>query len=220
MRAIELPETVALLAALPPAADLLRRPEVATAWDSPTDLPGYTVGGVAGHLVRAVGRAEPTLEGPTPVGDEAALTDWYLMNRVAAPADLDGDFPRFLREDGERLARQGPSALAEELEAICDRLRERLAEEDADRYVAVVLTERPVPLVDYLASRLLEVVVHADDVAAGAGTESPSFGPPVIDAATGFLMRLARARSGDLAVVRALTRQDRVADPYAVLRVL
>jgi uncharacterized protein (TIGR03083 family) len=193
---------------------------VAAAWADASDLPRYSVGGVAGHLVRAVGRLEATLDGPAPEGDDAPLTEWYLDNRVAGPEDLDGDFPTFLRDDGERLAAQGPDALTAELDGLGVRLAERLAAEDAGRRVAVVLTQRPVPLVDYLGSRLVEVVVHADDIAVGAGVDGPRMPAEVVDATVAFLLRLARARSGDLAVVRAMTRAGRVADPADVLRVL
>jgi hypothetical protein len=139
---------------------------------------------------------------------------------VAAPEDLDSDFARFLVDDGEGLAAQGPPALADELDALAGRLPARLAAEDADRRVNAIRTPKPVRLADYLASRVLEVVVHADDVATGAGIEAPTFAEVVGDTATGFLLRLARSRSGDVAVLRAFTRADRVANPYDVLRVL
>ena len=60
------------------------------------------------------------------------------------------------------------------------------------------------PLRDYLASRVLEVVVHADDVATGGGIAAPTFDAVVVD----------------VAVLRAFTRSNRVTDPYDVLRVL
>lgn len=220
MRAIDLPTAQALLASIPEAAGLIRRPEVAEAWRDASDLPGYTVGGVAGHLLRAVSRLEPTLKAAAPDGELAPLTEWYLLNRVTSGEDLDGELPRLLRQDGEQLAAQGPESLADELDGLSRRLHERLAGEDADRTVGVVLTRRPVLLGDYLASRLLEVVVHADDVAFGAGTATPEMPGPVADAATAFLLRLARARSGDLAVLRAFTRAGRTETSGDVLRVL
>lgn len=220
MQAIDLPVTRALVISIPLASELLRRPAVARAWGDASDLPGYTVGGVAGHLLRAVGRIEPTLQSAVAPGEPAPLTEWYLANRVATPADHGGDFPRSLRRDGEHLAAKGPQTIADELDALSRRLQESLATEDADRHVSVVLTSRPVPLVDYLASRLLEVVVHGDDVAFGSGTETPDLPEEVADAVGTFLLRLARARSGDLTVIRAFTRADRLADPYQALRVL
>ena len=220
VNASELRESRALVASLPAAAELLRRPEVATAWERPSSLPEYTVGGVAGHLVRAAGRLEQVLDLDEPTGEEAAFTEWYLANRFATPADIDDQFARFLRDDGEQLAAQGAEALAGELDALGPRLADRLATVPADRRVNAVRTPKPVRIDDYLASRVLEVVVHADDVATGAGCDPPAFADEVIEVATGFLLRLARSRSGDLAVVRAMTRAERLSDPYDVLRVL
>lgn len=45
MQAIDLPESRALLVALPPTVELVGRPEVAGAWASPSAVAGYTVGG-------------------------------------------------------------------------------------------------------------------------------------------------------------------------------
>ena len=210
----------ALVAALAPTAALLRDPRVDEAWERATDLPGYTVGGVAGHLVRAVGRFEQVLDLDPPTGELAHLTDWYLANRFDTPGAPGDEFAQFLRDDGEEMATKGAAALADELDALAARLEARLQAEPADRLVNAVRTPKPVRLLEYVESRVLEVVVHADDVASGAGVEPPDLGPMAMDVATSFLLRLARARSGDLAVVRSLTRADRMADPYDVLRVL
>ena len=220
MQAWDTQPAKALVVALAPTAALFRDPRVAAAWNRPSDLAGYTVGGVAGHLARAAGRLEQVLDLEPPTGERAELTEWYLANRFDTPGDLGDEFAQFLRDDGEELARKGAVALADELDALAVRLEARLQDEPADRDVNAVRTKKPVWLPDYLASRVLEVVVHADDVASGAGVDPPDLGPMAIDVATHFLLQLARARSGDVAVVRAFTRADRVADPYDVLRVL
>jgi len=220
MQAIELPEAQALLAALPRAAALVRRPEVAAAWGRASDLPGYSVGGVAGHLVRATERMFGTLDGPDPDGDPVGFDAWYLANRMATAADLDEPLARWLVDDGEELAAAGPEPTAAQLGALVATFRDRLAEEPAHRRVSVVRTEHPVPLRDYVASRLVEVVVHADDVATGAGLDDGGLGDDVVAAANAVIIEMAAARSGGRAVLRALTRSDRVADPYDVLRVL
>lgn len=220
MEAIELPESGALLTALPPAEVLIRSPAVAHSWGDPSELTGFSVGGLAGHLFRAVERLLATLDGPSPEGEPAGPADWYLGNRRAGPTGPDDDLAKLIVADGERLAAQGPNTVASELASVARRIRARLAEADADRTVAVARTDRPVPLRDYIGTRLLEVVVHADDLALSAACESADLGPDVLAAASELLFTMARDRSGDLAVVRALTRAERVADPYEVLRVL
>jgi hypothetical protein len=103
-------------------------------------------------------------------------------------------------------------------------LAARLATEPPDRAVTVVRTRRPVPLADYLASRVVEVVVHGDDLVCSLdpadGDEAPEPPARAVEVATALLLTGARQRCGDRAVLRALTRAERVPDPADVLRVL
>lgn len=218
--AVDLPESQALLAALPGAAALVRRPEVSATWAQPSKLTGFTVGGVAGHLCRATQRLLPTLDGPEPAGQPAGFEAWYLANRMTGPEDLGGDIALWIVDDGEQRAAKGPEAVAADLDALVVEVRERLAVEDAGRHIAVMRTDRPVPLRSYIGSRLLEVVIHADDLAVSAGLARSPIEDHVVGAACDLLAAMARARSGNLDVLRALTRAERVVDPYEVLRVL
>lgn len=70
---------------------------------------------------------------------------------------------------------------------------------------------------DYLLTRVVELLVHADDLAVSVGQEIDLPGD-ASSVAFGVFVDLARARSGDLAVLRAFTRKER-GDPD-VLRVL
>jgi hypothetical protein len=73
-----------------------------------------------------------------------------------------------------------------------------------------------VPLVvrfsDWLPTRVMELVVHGDDLAASVGIDAP---PPSEAAAVtiDLMVALARAVHGDLAVVRALARRERASRP-------
>ena len=71
---------------------------------------------------------------------------------------------------------------------------------------------------DYLITRLLEVVVHTDDLAVSLGIEPPDFPRPATAAVIDCLLEVARRRHGDIAVVRAFTRRER--DRPEALRVL
>jgi hypothetical protein len=99
----------------------------------------------------------------------------------------------------------------------------------ASRFAAgiVVLRQRAVPLapsatvelfgrvlrIDECATAcLLELVVHADDLAVSLGVPPPAFTEPVMDLVTVTLCRIARARHGDLAVMRSLSRSERAPD--------
>jgi hypothetical protein len=122
-----------------------------------------------------------------------------------------------VRAKGEAEAAEGHAALVARLEAMIERLEERLGREPAGRRMEVfkglVLT-----LDDYLLTRLVEQLVHCDDLAVSLGIATPAFPPGAMDLALGTLVDVARFRHGDLAVLRALTRRER--DPIDALRVL
>ena len=64
---------------------------------------------------------------------------------------------------------------------------------------------------DYLRSRLVEVLVHTDDLATSVGIDAGPPPPSAVDVALAFLLEAARRDHGDLAVLRAFTRCERVA---------
>jgi hypothetical protein len=97
-------------------------------------------------------------------------------------------------------------------------LQDLLSTADPARLVSVVnVRGGATPLETYLRTRVVELVVHGDDLSASVGLayEVPAAAAEVT---LGVCLELARARSGDLAVVRAFTRRER-ADP-GTLRVL
>jgi len=71
---------------------------------------------------------------------------------------------------------------------------------------------------DYLPTRIVEIVVHADDLAVSVGAPPVPFPADVVDVVVDVLVRTARVTHGDLAVVRALSRRER--DAADALRVL
>ena len=71
---------------------------------------------------------------------------------------------------------------------------------------------------EYLRTRVVELVVHADDLAASVGVAPMAPRPETGKIAIDALVDVARIRHGDLAVLRALARRER--DPVGALRVL
>lgn len=69
----------------------------------------------------------------------------------------------------------------------------------------------------YLRTRVVELAVHGDDLAASVGLAF-DVPPAVADIVFGVCLELARARAGDLQVLRAFVRRERAAP--GVLRVL
>jgi hypothetical protein len=70
---------------------------------------------------------------------------------------------------------------------------------------------------EFLATRVVEVMVHADEIAASVALPSPSFPSESGDAVIARLVGVCRRRRGDTAVIRAFTRRER--DAVDALRV-
>ena len=62
---------------------------------------------------------------------------------------------------------------------------------------------------DWLTTRLMEIVVHSDDLAASVGVAPPAWSPEVLAPVLGLLTGVAVERHGQDAVVRALSRPQR-----------
>jgi uncharacterized protein (TIGR03083 family) len=202
------------------ALGVVRSAPVAERWDTDSVLHGLTVGALAAHLYMAIRRLESALAQPEPEAPRvvAGIADFYGPNRMDDSGQLDDAFHVAIRAEAAERSGQGASALVERLEALFDRLRASLAGEAMKRLVPVLRIEGGAALLsDYLRTRVVELLVHADDLAASVGIEiDPP--PEAVSAVFGVFLDLARARSGDVAVLRAFSRRER-ADPE-VLRIL
>ncbi|HYP23782.1 MAG TPA: maleylpyruvate isomerase N-terminal domain-containing protein [Actinomycetota bacterium] len=197
------------------AADLLARPEVEAAWDSPSALPEFTVRGLAGHLLRATGSVAAYLDRPEPSGEPVSAAEYYAQ-AVDEP-DITSEIHRAIRQRGEDEAAGGFASVRDRSYELLETLRTRLEAEPPDRkveaYKGIVLT-----IDEYLVTRLIELVVHVDDLSVSVGVEAPPLPPDATKLAIDALVDVARQKHGDLAVLRALTRRER--DEAGALRVL
>ena len=199
---------------------LLRDGSLRERWSEPSALSRFTVGGLTGHLVRALQTVERYLDEPEPAGTELVdAAGYYLAALGGAPAqDLDSEAHRAIRRRGEDAAAIGPAALATEHEAAIERLEARLAREPVTRAVTVANGIVTIGLDEYLRTRLAEIVIHADDLAVSIGADLPAFAPEATADVVDLLVAAAQRRHGDLALVRAMTRRER--DDVDALRVL
>jgi uncharacterized protein (TIGR03083 family) len=208
----------AFFAAGAATAAVVGAPEVAAAWSAPSALTGYRVGELAGHTLLATARLETVLTEEVEPDTVVDLAGFYGPNRVDDAAGVDDGLHPLIRAAAADVARGGPDEVAAELRAVLDRLQDLLSTADPARLVSVVnVRGGATPLETYLRTRVVELVVHGDDLSASVGLayEVPAAAAEVT---LGVCLELARARSGDLAVVRAFTRRER-ADP-GTLRVL
>jgi hypothetical protein len=192
---------------------LLRSPALAKRWERPSALDRFRVSGLAGHLARAVLNVDRWLAEPPPAGRPVVDAVTYFLAGAGPAPHLDDAVPLRIREVGEREAAEGPDALAEAFDAARARLAARLPGMPLDRPVGVFT--HVLPLDQCLLTRLVELVVHLDDLAVSLEVPTPSVPAEATDAVTGCLTRLAVARHGCLPVLRALARHERATGPIA-----
>jgi hypothetical protein len=195
---------------------VLRDPGLRPSWDDASALPRFPVRGLAGHLAAQVLDIERVLA--EPVGDGPVLTvvDHYAQAAWIG-ADLDDPVNVAVRDAGERLAAGGPDALAADVGAAAGRLRVALPAEPPDRVVRIPWTGRRLRLEGFLLTRLLEMVVHADDLAASAPVAAAGLPGAASEMVLGLLTRLAARRHGSAAVLRALARPERADGPIVAI---
>jgi hypothetical protein len=191
------------------AARLIASDDVAARWNEPSALAGYTVAGLAGHLARAVLQVGSYLDRPAPpAGHPLDDAPGYFVIVLGDHDPVDSDLHRTIRERGQQVAAQGPAALARQLTAVQRELEDRFDAEGMDRLVTVregvVLT-----LEGYLATRLVELVLHLDDLALSVDREPEAVPDGAYDVVAGVLARIAARRAGGLATVRSLARSER-----------
>jgi Mycothiol maleylpyruvate isomerase N-terminal domain len=198
------------------ALGLLRDPAVAAAWQQASALPRWRVSGLAGHLSQQVLSVREVLAGPVPDAAPIGLFEHYAR----APwvhADIDGDVNAGIRRAGDRLAADGPVAVADTVAAAAEQLRTELAAQPPQRIVHLPWVGWSLTLDDFLTTRMLEIAVHGDDIAVSAGIETPTLPGAVLDPVVALLSGLAVRRHGQAALLRAFARVERA--PVSVVAI-
>ncbi|WP_213456264.1 maleylpyruvate isomerase N-terminal domain-containing protein [Rhizomonospora bruguierae] len=199
----------AYLEAATAAATLLRDPAVSAAWNEPSALTGFTVGGLSAHLARQVSFVPLTLA--TPLPDQSAPISLLAYYAQAAWVEAGpDDAPNVgIRDAGEKLAEPGIEPLLARLDAELADLRETLRVEPADRLVQIMPADRTLTFDDFLLGRTMELVVHSDDLAVSVQLPTPPLPATVVEPVVDLLTRIAMRRRGSVAMVRALSRAER-----------
>jgi hypothetical protein len=198
----------ALLRATDAIVELVSAPTVADSWDWESALPGMTVGGLTRHLVSQSESAVEFLgiQPPPPHAQTVSLaelydrTDWFL-------APVDAAENTSISADFNAMAAGGQPHSVAILEAARNALPAAIAAAGPTTYVpwqdCCLSTD------DFLVVRLMEVVVHADDLAATLGSPTPSFDDDVLHPALALLAMLSSRRNGQDRAIRALARAER-----------
>jgi hypothetical protein len=195
------------------ALDLASSAEVGAAWDAESSCAGMSVGGLAHHLVgqpvdtARLLDAEPGLE---PI----SLLEHY--DRAAwVTAGHDDDVNVTIRTGSDRFAAAGRDAVLDNARQALDRLPTLLeAPRDPDT-VLIAWQGWAMATDDFLTTRLMEIVVHSDDLAASVDLPTPVFPDDAVTPALALLTSVAAHRHGQAAVVRLLTRPQRAPTDFS-----
>ncbi|MEV0386188.1 maleylpyruvate isomerase N-terminal domain-containing protein [Nonomuraea sp. NPDC050643] len=196
------------LTAAASAVSLLREPAVAAAWDKPSALMEFSVAGLAGHVAHQLVRVGDVLA-PNGEAQEPISLIEHFSRSPWVQAGLDHESNLSVRRGGEAAAAAGPGVLTERAQAMLELQSAALRAEPADRVVHLPWAGWSLRLDDFLLTRLVELVVHSDDLAASVGLETPELPTSVIDPVVELLARLAVHRHGATAVIRTLSRTER-----------
>ena len=185
------------------AVDWLRRilahAEVVDAWEQPSAVAHYTVGGIAAHAVHGVLWLEQVLKDPEPAGLKRVRVPEYLgLNRVEGESE--DPFGATLRSAAEAFAQTGARIVAAALTVSRDELATLLSVAPASRAVPVIrVVGGQAPLSEYLPTRILEAIVHGDDVVSSVrGLQVPDPPASAVAVCLEVCLELAQARVGDL----------------------
>jgi Mycothiol maleylpyruvate isomerase N-terminal domain len=198
----------AFLIAVDSVVDLLDRPEVADGWGTPSALAEWSVGGLAAHLAdqavfgHSLLTAEESASPPIPLDEHYLRAAWVT-------AEVGDEVNVGIRAGGERAAAAGPDALRARVLAVRDELPAVFAATQPERAVLIPWQGWALRRDDFLTTRMMEITVHGDDLAASVGVPPPALPDAVLGPVLGLLTRLAVRRHGQSAVVAALSRAER-----------
>lgn len=189
------------------AVRLLSHRAVAESWEAPSALAQLTVGGLAAHLAGQVTQVPPVLEAAV-VHERVSLAEHFARS-TWTDGHLDSDVNTYIRRSAEEAAAAGATALAAAAGEALDQLRVRLPGVRDERVVQLPWGPWALDLDDYLVTRLVELAVHADDLAVSVGVDTPALPAEASRTVIDVLCGMAARRHGPAALIRALSRAER-----------
>lgn len=205
----------AFLDAARTATTLVLDPQLELRWREPSALPEMSIGALTSHLVAQVVAAAAGVLDPSAASTEepVALLEHYA--RAAwVDAALEDEANVSIREGAERTAADGYAGTRARMERACAQLDPWPARTPS--VVRMPWWGWSLTLDDFLLTRMMELMVHADDLAVSLGVPTPEFPRSVTRPVFMLLTALAERRHGQAAVVRALTRAERAPASLAV----
>lgn len=187
------------------AIALLKAPEVAAQWNDPSALEDFTVGGLAVHLASQIfhiPQAQPAIGAPISLMENFARASWV-------GTDASHEINVGIRRRSEAESAAGVQPLINRAIDTLAEVESIIASAPADLVLHMPWTGWDLTLDDFLTTRLLELVVHSDDLAVSVNLPPPAVPASAATVVVDVLSRLAVRRHGATAVIRALSRSER-----------
>ena len=206
----------AYLSAAESAFALLGEPIVSAWWTRASVLRHFSVGGLAAHLAQQILTVPEVLIAHT--DDAPAITLFEHYQRSGwNDADPESTVNREIRITGERAASDGPESVLAQVHRALGIVHAELTDATAVRTVFLPWEGWSLTRDDFLLTRTVELVVHADDLAVSVGMQSPELPGEALELVIDLLGRMAMYKHGPIAVLRALSRTERAPETIAAI---
>jgi hypothetical protein len=200
--------TADVLATARTVTGLALSPEVRERWTDESACAGMTVGGLAHHTVRQVEMLVRLFPAAQTEQTPISLLEHY--RRAAwANTDLDDEVNTSIRDTDNERAASGPAELSGHATEQLVGLAAALASVEDDEAVLLDWQGWSLTVEDFAVTRLMEMLVHGDDLAASVGLETPEFPEEAARRVLSLLTEVAVDRHGQTALVRTLSRPQR-----------
>jgi hypothetical protein len=200
--------TDAVLGSARVVRDLALSQPVRDRWDEESACAGMSIGGLAHHLAGQATALVRLLPEEPDDGDLIPVREHY--RRAAwANSGPDDEANVSIREGADEQATGGYDALADRLDGDLAALPSALGQATDDRPVLIPWQGWSLTAHDLAVTRLMEMVVHADDLAASIDRPTPDFPDEAVRVVLELLSQVALDRHGQAALVRALSRPQR-----------
>ena len=191
------------------AIGLADRAEVRDAWERDSACTGMTVGGLTHHLLAQVGHVVAGLRSAAPSGAPViGLLDHYASAPWVAASQSGETDPDQDDKDNAAAAVGHGAVVAAARAALADLPGLFATPRDPD-VIHIPWQGWSLSTSDFVTTRLMEMVVHGDDLAASVGLPTPEHQPAVVAPVLALLTEVSLRRHGQVALVRALSRPQR-----------
>lgn len=199
------------------SADAVEHEAVRAAWAEPSALEAYSVGGLAAHLCRSILTLDGYLQqDPPPASSASQLTAAeYFVTALGDHDPVDSDRHAAIRQRSSDMAASGRSDVLQATHDALDRLTARLPEMPPG-HVLSVFEGLAMDLDQYVRTRIVELCIHGDDLAASVGGLEIDLGDDAWRITREVLVELAALRVGNRDLALGLSRRERSDRPLAL----